>query len=235
METRTLRRTVLAALHEARGARWMEYYGWEIPARYGALKEEYEALQEGVGLVDLSHRQKLRIKGRDRRSWLHGQVTQDVNGLPDGRGAYATVLNAQGRLVCDARIFALPDAVSAMRAVRKQEPRGDLVSLSAADPLNLAGIITPGARVPALTNNRVLYRDGAPVATLTGGQYVGTDGMNRPLLYTPNPRVAGSSVSHWDTIATPNLLMEPNISADLGIILGPPKDLTLPLLKDLGW
>ena len=66
--------------------------------------------------------------------------------------------------------YALPDAVSAMRAVRKQEARGDLVSLSAADPLNLAGIITPGSKVPALTNNRVLYRDGVPVATLTGGQ-----------------------------------------------------------------
>lgn len=72
-------------------------------------------------------------------------------------------------------------------------------------------------------------------ATPTGGLYVGTDGFNRPLLYTPNPRIAGSSVSHWDTIATPNLLMEPNINTDLGILLGPPKDLTLPLLKDLGW
>ena len=66
--------------------------------------------------------------------------------------------------------YALPDAVSAMRAVRKQEARGDLVSLSAADPLNLTGIVTPGARVPALTNNRVLYRDGAPVAMHAGGQ-----------------------------------------------------------------
>ena len=44
--------------------------------------------------------------------------------------------------------YALPDAVSAMRAIRRQEARGDFVSLSAADPLNLTGIITPGARVP---------------------------------------------------------------------------------------
>ena len=66
--------------------------------------------------------------------------------------------------------YALPDAVTAMRAVRRQEARGDLVSLSAADPLNLVGIVTPGARVPALTNNRVLYRDGVPVATHTAGQ-----------------------------------------------------------------
>ena len=46
--------------------------------------------------------------------------------------------------------YALADAVAAMRAIRRQEARGDLVSLSAADPLNLTGIITPGARVPAL-------------------------------------------------------------------------------------
>ena len=66
--------------------------------------------------------------------------------------------------------YALPDAVSAMRAIRRQEARGDFVSLSAADPLNLTGIITPGARVPALTNNRVLYRDGVPVAIHAAGQ-----------------------------------------------------------------
>jgi ATP-dependent Lhr-like helicase len=66
--------------------------------------------------------------------------------------------------------FALPDAVAAMRAIRRQEAGGALVSLSAADPLNLTGIVTPGARVPALTNNRVLYRDGVPVAVHAGGQ-----------------------------------------------------------------
>jgi ATP-dependent Lhr-like helicase len=66
--------------------------------------------------------------------------------------------------------YALPDAVAAMRAVRKQEARGDLVSLSAADPLNLTGIITLGSRIAALTNNRVLYRDGVPVAVHAAGQ-----------------------------------------------------------------
>jgi len=66
--------------------------------------------------------------------------------------------------------FALADAVSAMRAIRRQEAHGDLVSLSAADPLNLTGIVTPGSRVPALTNNRLLYRDGVPVAVHSGGQ-----------------------------------------------------------------
>ncbi|MEO8061351.1 MAG: DEAD/DEAH box helicase [Pseudomonadota bacterium] len=65
--------------------------------------------------------------------------------------------------------YALPDAVSSMRAIRKTEGKGDLVSLCAADPLNLTGIITPGQRVAALTNNRVLYRDGIPVALHAAG------------------------------------------------------------------
>jgi hypothetical protein len=63
----------------------------------------------------------------------------------------------------------------------------------------------------------------------------GADLAGRPLLYTPNPLIGGSSVSHWDVSAFPNLLMEPNISADLTLSVVPPKDLTLPLLKDIGW
>ncbi len=66
--------------------------------------------------------------------------------------------------------YALPDAVASLRAIRKQAPKGDFVSLSAADPLNLTGIITPGERVPALAKNRVLYRDGVPVAIHSGGE-----------------------------------------------------------------
>lgn len=65
--------------------------------------------------------------------------------------------------------YALPEAVAGLRALRKERPDGRLVSLSAADPLNLIGILTPGARVPALAGNRVLYRDGVPIAVQVGG------------------------------------------------------------------
>ena len=66
--------------------------------------------------------------------------------------------------------FALPEAIGLLREARRKPDRGELVSLSAADPLNLVGVITPGARLPALTGNRVLYRDGLPLAVLTGGE-----------------------------------------------------------------
>ncbi|HTO98761.1 MAG TPA: DEAD/DEAH box helicase [Myxococcales bacterium] len=59
--------------------------------------------------------------------------------------------------------FALPEAVDALRAVRKLPKAGEeRISLSACDPLNLVGILTPGARVPALPQNRVTYVDGVP-------------------------------------------------------------------------
>jgi ATP-dependent Lhr-like helicase len=59
--------------------------------------------------------------------------------------------------------FALQEAVDAMRAVHRRELTGEVVRISACDPLNLVGIITPGARVPAVLGNEVLYRDGVPI------------------------------------------------------------------------
>jgi ATP-dependent helicase Lhr and Lhr-like helicase len=64
----------------------------------------------------------------------------------------------------------LPDAVGLLREVRRRPASGEWVSLSGADPLNLAGILTPGAKLAALTGNRLLFRDGVPVASLTGGE-----------------------------------------------------------------
>jgi ATP-dependent Lhr-like helicase len=89
--------------------------------------------------------------------------------------------------------FALPEAVGMLRAIRRartgptdfgfkspasltEDPLGvahgeeTLISISAADPLNLAGIITPGGRITAYTSNRILYRNGEPVAVLEGGE-----------------------------------------------------------------
>ena len=66
--------------------------------------------------------------------------------------------------------FALPEAIGALRETRRQGDTDILVAVSGSDPLNLAGILTPGPRIAALTGNRVLYRDGVPVAALTAGE-----------------------------------------------------------------
>ncbi len=66
--------------------------------------------------------------------------------------------------------FALGEAVSMLRTIRKKEPDGELISVSAADPLNLLGIVLPGNRVPIIPSNRILYRDGVAIAVLEAGQ-----------------------------------------------------------------
>ena len=66
--------------------------------------------------------------------------------------------------------YATPAAIGALRETRRRAADGEWVSISGADPLNVVGLLTPGARVPALTGNRILYRDGIPVATFVGAE-----------------------------------------------------------------
>ncbi|MFZ0503349.1 MAG: hypothetical protein WAM44_06540, partial [Chthoniobacterales bacterium] len=68
--------------------------------------------------------------------------------------------------------YALPEAVGLLRTIRKTAPKGDLIPISAADPLNLTGVLTPGLRVAAVSAHRVLLRDGVPTVALKAGQLV---------------------------------------------------------------
>jgi ATP-dependent Lhr-like helicase len=63
-------------------------------------------------------------------------------------------------------------AVGLLRSVRKEKARGELISISAADPLNLVGILTPGGRITAIRANRILLREGEPIAALEAGQII---------------------------------------------------------------
>jgi ATP-dependent Lhr-like helicase len=60
--------------------------------------------------------------------------------------------------------YALPEAITELRQIKKKEKTGTLISISAADPLNLTGVLTPGKRITGYSGNRILYRDGIPVA-----------------------------------------------------------------------
>lgn len=67
--------------------------------------------------------------------------------------------------------FALPEAVESLRAARKRNESGPVshdIKLSASDPLNLAGVILPGPRVPAVPSNFVVFRDGVVVRAVLG-------------------------------------------------------------------
>ena len=74
--------------------------------------------------------------------------------------------------------YALTEAIAALREVRRRPGDGDLVAVSGADPLNLMGIVTPGPRLPALAGNRLLYRDGVPMALRVAGEVRLLDAAN---------------------------------------------------------
>jgi uncharacterized protein (TIGR03382 family) len=111
---------------------------------------------------------------------------------------------------------------------------------------NTTGLITPSGTAPDITIPVLfmLQTDGetlknavdagpvtASIVRDPSQGFQGADSSGRALLYAPSTLAPGSSVSHWDTSAFPNLLMEPNINPDLNHTL----DLTVPLLRDIGW
>ena len=71
----------------------------------------YEALREGVGWLNLSQRGRIRATGEDRVRLLHAMTTNDIRQLEPGQGCYAFFLNVQGRILADAVVLAMPDAL----------------------------------------------------------------------------------------------------------------------------
>lgn len=82
---------------------------WEIAASFGSVEAEYWALKNKAGLLDLSHRGRILVRGKDAPRFLHGMVTNDVQGLKTGEGHYAFFLNVQGHILADARILRLEE------------------------------------------------------------------------------------------------------------------------------
>jgi folate-binding protein YgfZ len=74
-----------------------------------SLVAEYRLLRERVGLVDRSERGKLALTGGEAKEFLHGQVTQDIESLTPGHGAYAAFLTHKGKMLGDMRVLDLGD------------------------------------------------------------------------------------------------------------------------------
>lgn len=111
----------------------------------------------GVVVRRLVERESVRVPWRDLLRALHRlEARGEIRG-----GRFVALPTGEQ--------FALPEAVGLLREVRRRPARGELLALSACDPLALVGVLTPGARVAAQLRNRVLYRDGHPVAALEGG------------------------------------------------------------------
>jgi len=103
----TVLQDALAAQNEAgiRPAEVREYRGADVAARFGESQNEYLALLNGCGIYDLGFRAQLSITGGDRVRWMNGMVTNNIRDLAVGHGAYAFLLNPQGRILGDMHIY----------------------------------------------------------------------------------------------------------------------------------
>ncbi len=101
----------LHSQHVQLGASFGEVTGWAIPAHYGNVAAEYDAVRRAVGIADLSHRGRLRVTGDDRTKWLQSLISNDILPLSGGRGVYSSLLTHKGKMLTYFRVYALPDSL----------------------------------------------------------------------------------------------------------------------------
>jgi ATP-dependent Lhr-like helicase len=142
-----LREEAAGNRHQAETASSLELYARTLLRRYGVVFHRLLA------------RESIRVPWRDllliyRRLEARGEIR--------GGRFLAGVTGEQ---------FALPEAVARLRAIRRREDKpGQLVTISAADPLNLIGIVTPGERIASIRSTRILFEDGVPLAVQEAGK-----------------------------------------------------------------
>ena len=122
----------------------VEQVAWTLLRRYGVVFRRVLAREIG----SLPWRDLVRVY---RRLEARGEIRG---------GRFVTGMSGEQ--------FALPDAVERLREVRRTPADDRLVTISAADPLNLTGIITPGDRIRTATSNRIVYLRGVPVSAMEG-------------------------------------------------------------------
>lgn len=110
-ESSGLLQTPLAPEHRARGATLAAYHGAEVPARFADPRAEHEAVRQAAGLFDFAFRSKLVLTGEHRLKFLHRILSNDIRNLASGHGTYALLLNAQGHVLADLRVYADDDRV----------------------------------------------------------------------------------------------------------------------------
>jgi ATP-dependent helicase Lhr and Lhr-like helicase len=135
--------------------RWSLLYGHETPDRVRIAEATCWMLLKRYGVVFREVIARETIVPRWRELLIAFRRLEDRGEVRGGR----FVGGFMGEQ------FALPMAVESLRAMRKSEAAGEIVTISAADPLNLVGVLLPGDRVSAVSGKTVTFRDGVPLET----------------------------------------------------------------------
>lgn len=102
-------RTALYPVHEAAGAQFTEFGGWEMPVRYTSDLAEHHAVRKGAGLFDLSHMAEIRIAGPQAAEFLNHALSGNLAVIKTGQAKYSLLLNANGGIIDDLIVYRYAD------------------------------------------------------------------------------------------------------------------------------
>ena len=107
-----MKRTPLYEIHHALGATFTESCeDWQLVGHFTDPRQEHRTVRQGVGVIDLSHRGRLRLTGNDRAQYLHRIISNDVEGVAVGEGNYATILTNRGKIIADMKVYVFEDSI----------------------------------------------------------------------------------------------------------------------------
>jgi aminomethyltransferase len=103
----------LHEVHEARGAKFTDFGGWQMPVEFDSIREEHTAVRESVGVFDVSHMGEIEVSGPDATTLMNRLTTNDVTALDPGDSQYAAITNDEGVMLDDTVVYRLPDGIEA--------------------------------------------------------------------------------------------------------------------------
>ncbi|MDB2241684.1 glycine cleavage system protein T [Halorubrum ezzemoulense] len=189
--------------HDARGAKFTDFGGWQMPVEFDSIRTEHAAVRESVGVFDVSHMGEIEVAGPDATELMNRLTTNDVRALDPGDSQYAAITNGEGVMLDDTVVYRLPDGTpagegAASLAALESDHGGDLDAPSG-DP---AYLFVPNAGHDGQMADRwTAHRDewglDATVANATGDWAMlavqGPDAADALDQATPRDRVVGLS------------------------------------------
>jgi aminomethyltransferase len=105
-----LRTPPLHDRHEALGASFTDFGGWEMPVEFDSIREEHEAVRTAAGIFDVSHMGEIEVSGPDATSLLQRLTTNDVTALSPGDAQYSMITDDDGIILDDTVVYRMPES-----------------------------------------------------------------------------------------------------------------------------
>ncbi|MCA1942046.1 MAG: glycine cleavage system protein T, partial [Yonghaparkia sp.] len=99
----------LHAVHEALGAAFTDFAGWQMPVRYSSDLAEHHAVRTAAGIFDISHMAEIAVDGADAAAFLDASLAGRLSAMAVGKAKYSLILNEQGGIVDDLIVYRMAD------------------------------------------------------------------------------------------------------------------------------